>query len=43
MITAYRWDAAARAGRWVRDRDGLGTVPTGDDVTWVDLDEPTVD
>jgi magnesium transporter len=45
MISVYRWDAAAKAGRWVDSagRDALGPVPAGDDVTWVDLQNPTLE
>ena len=43
MISVYRWDAAAKASRRFDSvgRDALGSLATGDDVTWVDLQDPT--
>jgi magnesium transporter len=43
MISVYRWDAGAKASHRLDSagRDDLGAVPTGDNVTWVDLQDPT--
>jgi magnesium transporter len=41
MITAYRWDAAAKAGHWAEGRDALGLPPAGEDVAWIDLQGST--
>jgi magnesium transporter len=46
MLTAYRWDAGPKAGRWVKPAE-LQSGPDGPcpgaAVVWIDLEDPTED